>query len=108
MCLNGDNPALTAEKEITSCPHIIPGEVGKRINFCGCCMHYMCDLCAGIHPAFSSQQEKELGFFPCHIAQLDQLLQRERDVETQIAARFHSGLEPESEEATEYHIDTIV
>lgn len=99
MCLNGDNPALTANIVTTNCPHIEPGETGTRVNFCGCCMHRMCDFCAAAHPMPTRDQEKMIPY-PCHLIARGELSQREQARELDLNSRFRGPYE--------YHIDVIV
>lgn len=98
MCLNGNNPALTANVLVTNCPHLEPGD-GRRINFCGCCMHRMCDFCAAAHPMPTREQEKII-IFPCHLLMRGEFAAIEQTRELDLQSRFHGPYE--------YHIDTIV
>jgi hypothetical protein len=57
-------------------------------------MHYMCDLCAGIHPMLTPQ-------LPCHIQIRVQVFEREKAVEKNVATFYHPA-------PPEIHINTIV
>lgn len=99
MCLDGQN--LTPNALVTNCPHVTP-RFQRRINFCGCCLHRMCDLCTAIHPMPTKAQEKGI-VFPCHLNTRNEYIFREQKMETDLLARYHAPVEP-----TEYHIQTIV
>lgn len=100
MCLNGDNPALDANVLVTNCPHIVPGEIGARTNFCGCCLHRMCDFCAAAHPMPTVAQVKAMGIYPCHLTVRAQVPVMEMARENDLNSRFRGPYE--------YHIDVIV
>ena len=100
MCWNGDNPAMNAGAAITRCPHV---ESAQRVNFCGCCFHEMCDMCAAMHPMLQNGAVP----MPCHLGTRAILFAREKALDEQIVKGFHSA-PPVKEEPTEYHIDTIV
>lgn len=87
MCLNGSNPELTANVELVDCPHL-DRDTRQRVNFCGCCFHRMCDMCASVHPMPTKEQERVI-IYPCHLAQRDAFLQKEQIMEKDLQARWH-------------------
>jgi hypothetical protein len=73
----------------------------RRINFCGCCLHNMCDMCAAMHPGFTPQ-------IPCHLTARFMLFEREKQVEKNMVAQFHPAPAVYEGSPPEIHIDEVV
>jgi hypothetical protein len=106
MCIRLDEPTSIAE--ISKCPHVDAIRFGGRIHFCGCCYHYMCDMCAVIHPMPTLEEEKRLRQFPCHEKIKLQLFEKERQLEMQLVRRYKTPIIDFPFSVRETHIDTIV